>query len=126
MSHNLPEMKLDISGLIDDWGKRTIVSRKSTTLTASKRYSGSFANVLSGTVWIQPVQKTTLGGLVGVRRADQGLLDETTHIAIARKTLAIVASDKLLPSGETYAYDVLDTQEDPTHNTIQLRRVKHT
>ncbi len=126
MSHNLPEMKLDISGLIDDWGKRTIVSRQSTSLTASKRLSGSFAAVLSGTVWIQPVAGFTLGGTTGTRRAAQGLLDETTHIAIARKTLAVVSADKLLPSGETYAYDVLDTQEDPTHNTIQLRRVKHT
>jgi hypothetical protein len=119
VSHNLPGMQADISGLIDDWGKRTVVSRLSSTLTASKRYSGSFAAVLSGTVWVQPV-----GG--SLKRSDPGLMDETTHIAIARKGIAIQAADRLAPSGETYLYDVLHIDEDPTHNTIQLRRVKRT
>lgn len=127
MSHDLAGMKSDISGLIDDWGARTIVSRLSSTLTASKRLSGTFVNKLSGIVWIQPIaMKGTLGGLTTVHRSPQGLLDETTHIAITRKTLAVQANDKLLPSGETYPYDVLDNEENPTHNTIQLRRVKHT
>ena len=129
MSHDLAGMQSDISGLIDDWGKRTIVSRLSATLTASKRLSGTFVNKLSGIVWIQPIpMKGTLmgAGPTTVRRSLQGLLDETTHIAISRKTLAIQANDKLLPSGETYLYDVLDNEENPTHNTIQLRRVKHT
>jgi hypothetical protein len=114
-------MKADISGLIQDWGKRTIVSRLSGTMTASKRFSGSFVNVLSGTVWIQPVMDSQQGRF---KRDDYGINDETTHLAIARKTLLVKASDKLLPSGESYEYDVLDLQEDPTHNTIQLRRVK--
>ncbi len=119
MSHYLTGMKADVSGLIDDWGKRTVVSRLSSTLTASKRYSGSFVGVLSGTLWIQPV-----GG--SMKRSDPGLMDETTHIAIARKTIAVQAADRLAPSGETYLYDVLHVEEDPTHNTIQLRRVKRT
>jgi hypothetical protein len=106
MSHYLAGMKLDVSGLIDDWGKRTVVSRLSGTMTAAKKFSGTFVNVLSGTLWIQPVQDT--------------------HLAIARKTLALKAADRLAPSGESYLYDVLDLQEDPTHNTIQLRRVKRT
>jgi hypothetical protein len=123
MSHYLAGMKLDVSGLIDDWGKRTVVSRLSGTMTAAKKFSGTFVSVLSGTLWIQPVQDTQQGLF---KRTEYGLNDETTHLAIARKTLALKAADRLAPSGESYLYDVLDLQEDPTHNTIQLRRVKRT
>jgi hypothetical protein len=114
-------MQADVSGLIDDWGRRAVVSRLSGTLTASKRVSGSFVNVLSGTVWIQPVQDSQQGLF---KRTDYGLNDETTHIAIARKGLLLKAADRIAYSGESYLYDVLDLQEDPTHNTVQLRRVK--
>ena len=114
-------MKLDISGLIDDWGVNTVILRKSTVQTSSGRFSGVYSAVLSGTLWVQP---RTDGGMSV--RITGGLLDETTHVAISRKTLSIQAADRLLPSGSAYVYDVLDTDEDPTHNTIQLRRVKRT
>ncbi len=110
-------MKADISGLISEWGIRSSIKRLSGSLNASKRFSGSFITKSSGLIWIQP-------DAGNYRRGEPGQIEETTHVAFASKTLNVVSGDRILPSGDSYEYDVLDIQENPTHNAVMLRRVK--
>lgn len=113
-------MKVDISGLIDDWGKRCLVSRFSANVTASARSSGTFVNVASGVFWIQPV-----AGSSG--RKEKGLEDRTTHMMFARLSSSFKAEDRISASGESYLYDVVSVDgENPTHLEIQLERIKRT
>ena len=117
MGHNLNGMRADISTLIDDWGKNCVISRFSSTLNASGRHSGSYVGVSSGTYWIQPVQGMS-------SKEMEGFHEETTHIMFARVTANVQADDKVLPSGETYLYDVLAPIENQPHTMFQLKRVK--
>jgi hypothetical protein len=113
----LAGMLLDISGLIAEWGVRSTVTRLSGSLNASKRFSGAFVAKASGSVWIQPEDGN-------YRRGDAGALEETTHLAYVRKALNVLSGDRLLPVGDSYEYDVLSIDENPTHNVVLLRRVK--
>jgi len=113
----LDQAKMDISGLISEWGVTAVVTRASGSLNGSGRFSGTFVTKTSGTVWIQP-------DMGNYRRDLPGVLEETSHVAFARKTLNVLSGDRLLPAGDTYEYDVLDIQENPTHNVVMMRRVK--
>jgi len=113
----LAQARLDISGLITTWGVGSRITRMSGSLNATGRLSGTFVSKTSGAFWIQP-------DTGNYRRDLPGKLEETTHVAFARKTLDVRSGDRILPSGDTYEYDVLDLQENPTHNVVMLRRVK--
>ena len=96
---------------------RRQVFSASGTLTASKRLSGSFVNVASGTFWIQPLTGYSA-------RKMQGLEERTTHMMFAKLTSSFKAEDRIAPSGESYLYDVLAVDSNPTHFEVQLQRVK--
>jgi hypothetical protein len=113
----LTQAKLDFSGLLTVWGTASRVTRMSGSLNSTGRLSGSFVAKTSGTLWIQP-------DAGNYRRDLPGKIEETTHVAFVRKTLDVRSGDRVLPSGDTYEYDVLDLQENPTHNVVMLRRVK--
>ena len=119
MSENLAGIKADVSGLISTWGKRCIVSRLSSTLTTSGRTSGSFMVKSSGTFWVQPKAGYS-------KRSNAGLLEDTSHLLLARLSASLLPEDRVLPSGDTYSYDVLDVAEWPTHYLVQMKRVKRT
>ncbi len=116
MAENLDAMKLDMSGLIVNWGKRCTVQRKSATLTGAGRYSGSYAVVASGTFVIEPVRANS-------RRQEAGLLTDTTHLVYGRFNATLQAEDRLYASGVTYFYDVLGQENEPQHVRLQVKQV---
>lgn len=121
MSHDLPKMKLDVSGLLDDWGVRSIFKHFSGSTDGSGRRSGAWVAFASGTSWIQPV-----GDMGADVRQPEGVVEATTHIMFARTTVTLKAEDRVAATGETYEYDISDVAEYPTHREYHLRRVKRT
>ncbi len=125
MSENVPDMKLDVSALIGNWGKRCTVSRLSISQNAAGRMSGTYASVASGTFIIEPYSKKGRGG--GGGRADPGFLDETSHVIFGRYGVNVQAEDRVFASGESFFYDVLNVNpNNGVHAEIYARQVKRT
>jgi hypothetical protein len=131
----LPQMQADIDQLISNWGKRHLITRASGSLNTAGRFSGTFVAQASGLVWIQPFTGE-------YKRGDGGILDKVACIAFVSKSLDVRTGDKLLAmepmtaydqvlygeplTGQSiyFEYDVLDCQDNPTHNLFALRKAK--
>jgi hypothetical protein len=114
----LTQMQAQFNSLLDSgWGKPTLITRFSGTKDAAGHVSGSYSTLAaSEQVWIQ-----TLAGRSSI---DTKNLDaETTHIAFQKLTgIFLRPKDRLLPSGATYYYDVINTEEFETHRMSQLKQ----
>jgi hypothetical protein len=91
---------------------------------ATGRKTGSYTSLLASgateKVWIQP-----LAGDSDIQA--QGLNSETTHLAYQKWSgTALVAKDRILPSGQTFAYDVIRAQVYETHRRAELKQVMRT
>jgi len=140
----LGAMKLDISGLIETWGCDAAIRRRVVGVNKSGRASGTYkvAGVSSvgygatlpsltfvsgsfpsgtfrtGKVWVQPFSGYS-------KRAEGGLMDETTHIMFVRKSVAVLlGEDRVSLANDSYEYDVLYPEDNPTHVVYHLQRVK--
>jgi hypothetical protein len=117
----LTQMRAQFNSLIDaGWGKNFILTRFSGSPNAAGHLSGSFATVslFSGErIWIQ--------ALAGRSSIDTKNLDaETTHLAFQKISgaTALIPKDRVLPSGATYVYDVINTEVFETHRMSQLKQ----
>jgi hypothetical protein len=114
-------MRAQVAEQIQGAGVRCNVLRFNPTTDATGKKTGSYTSLVSGGVneimWIQPI-----GG--GSDIQDEGLNAETTHYVFqAHEGVALVAKDRILPSGETYAYDVLQPNVLETHRRAELKQV---
>ena len=120
----LPTMRQDMSGLINDWGSICVVKRRNQAIrNAAGMVSAPFSTVGSDTMWIQPISSTRAIFQSGVK--EFGILDKTTHMCFSRFAgPSVQNSDQITAAGETYAYDVLSSQLLSTHRLIYLQQVK--
>ncbi len=109
----------DVSGLLSEWGKRGVLSHLSGTVVEGGFISGTFVDFASGTFWVQPARVTGF-------RAEFGLDARTTHVALARLSPTLRLEDRVSVDGETYPYDVVGVEENPSHQWVQLQRVVRT
>jgi hypothetical protein len=106
---------------INDWAANCAVTRISTTTDDAGHKVGSYASQFaSEKIWIQP--------RFGRSTVDQvNVLSETTHFGYQQHDgNAILAKDRILPSGDTYAYDVLAVHVKESNRLLELRRVART
>jgi len=115
----LPGMKSEINALILEWGKNCSISRFVSTLNAQGRLSGSFVvQAATQKLWIQPI-----GGTSDV--AELGIDEQTTHLAWEDYTgFEMEAKDRVLPSGESYAYDVIRVHREESQLVTELKLVR--
>ncbi len=111
-------MRAQFDSLLDaGWGSPCKVSRLSGTTDAEGEISGTFATLASGErIWIQP--------LAGRSMIDaRGLNAETTHLAFQKITgVKLMPKDRILPSGESYVYDVMRAHVLETHRMAELKQ----
>lgn len=119
----LPTMRLDISGLISDWGISCKVHRKPATRNVAGQVSGSIVSVGTELVWLQPYAGRARGR--GESHIDPGILDKSTVEAFVRYSgVAMQVDDRLVATGQAYEYDVLSVQVLDTHQYLWLQQVK--
>lgn len=115
----LPGMKAELNALVQEWGKNCSISRFVSTLNAQGRLSGNFVTqAASEKLWIQP---TGGGSDVG----DIGIDEQTTHLAWQDFAgVEMQAKDRVLPSGESYAYDVIRVHRQESQLVTELKLVR--
>jgi hypothetical protein len=118
----LAAMRAQFQSVLNDWGVSCDVLRLVATKNAAGKLSGAYASLVSGgvdeTIWIQPV-----GGESNISNA--GLNSETTHLAYYRFSgTALVAKDRILPSGSEFAFDVIRAYTRETHREAELKQVR--
>lgn len=118
-SPHLPGMKAEITALVLEWGKDCNISRFVSVLNTQGRLSGSFVTqVPSQKLWIQPV-----GGASDV--VEQGIDEQTTHLAWEDFAgFEMKAKDRVLPSGESYEYDVIRVHRQESQLVTELKLVR--
>lgn len=116
----LAQMRAQVDDVIDDWAVACAVSRfaPGTTDGAGHLTAGTFTQIAaSELVWLQPV-----GGTSRVREA--GLDAETTHLAFQKwGGVALSPKDRLLPSGQSIAYDVIKVFVHESHRMAEVKLV---
>lgn len=122
----LAAMRSQIDAQIAAWGVVCDVKRFAETADNTGRKTGAWASLVSGgvneTMWIQPFSGR-FGGSSDI--ATQGLNAETTHVAFqTHGGTALVPKDRVIPAGETFVYDVIDSQTHETHKEIMLKQVR--
>ncbi len=114
----LTQMRAQFNSLIDaGWGTPCRVTRFSGSADGAGHLSGSYATLVSGErIWIQ--------SLAGHSNIDmQNLNAETTHVAFQKLSGAVLrAKDRILQSGATYVFDVINTEPFETHRMSQLKQ----
>lgn len=118
----LVQMRAQFNSLLDaGWGKPFVLTRLSgAAVNAAGHLSGSFNSIMlfSGErIWIQ-----SLAGRSSID--NKNLNAETTHLAYQKISgaTALKPKDRVLPSGETYVYDVINTEVLETHRMSQLKQ----
>jgi|WetSurMetagenome_2_1015567.scaffolds.fasta_scaffold94745_4 hypothetical protein len=115
----LPGMKAEINALILEWGKDCAISRFVSTLNTQGRLSGSFVTQAAAQkLWIQPT-----AGASDI--AELGIDEQTTHLAWEDFTgFEMKAKDRILPSGESYEYDVIRVHRQESQLVSELKLVR--
>jgi hypothetical protein len=116
------QMRAQVAEQIVGAGVVCDVLRFNPTTDKTGKKTGDYTTLVSGGVaevmWIQPI-----GGSSDVQ--DEGLNAETTHyIFQAYVGTALIAKDRILPSGETYAYDVIRPSVFETHRRAEVKQVR--
>lgn len=117
----LTQMRAQFNSLIDaGWGAHFVLTRLSGSVDGAGHVAGSYSPVtlVSGErIWIQ--------ALAGRSSIDtKNFNAETTHVAYQKISGATMLKpkDRILPSGATYAYDVINTEVLETHRMSQLKQ----
>lgn len=114
----LTQMKAQYESLFDaGWGKNCVVTRLSGVADTSGHITGTMKTIVSGErIWIQPNS--------GRGRIDQiNINEETTDFAYRKLAgTALLPKDRILPSGETYRYDVIYEHVFETHRMAELKK----
>jgi hypothetical protein len=114
----LAQMQAQFNSLIDaGWGIPSKITRLSGTSDAAGHYVGGQATKASGErIWIQAVAgRSNVGNM--------GLNAETTHLAFQKLTgTPLLPKDRILPSGATYVFDVVNSEVFETHRMSQVKR----
>lgn len=119
MTHPRDAWRTQAQEVIDDWAVPSVVTRFIATTDAAGKKAGSFVTQVSGElIWIQPISGTS-----DIR--EQGLNAETTHLAFQKITgFALLPKDRILPTGDTFAYDVLRALVLESHRMAELKLVR--
>lgn len=99
------------------WGSLCAVTRLSGVADSAGHISGSFASIsASERIWIQPLAgRSSIG--------NKNLDSETTHLAFQKWSgAALKPKDRILPAGETYAYDVIRAHVLESHRMAELKQ----
>ncbi len=113
-------MREDHRALVLEWGKNTVVSRFVSVVVAGGRESGSFVSSATEIMWVQPI-----GGFSDIK--EQGLDEATTHLLFQYWSgYTVQAKDRILPSGETFRYDVIRSNLKESHRVSELKQVRRT
>jgi len=104
--------------VINDWAANCTVSRATITTDDSGRKVRSYASVATAEkIWIQP-----LSGEESVQ--PEGVEAQTTHRAFQQRDgYALEPNDRILPSGGTYAFDVVAAHVYESHRQAQVKQV---
>ena len=115
----LPGMKAELTALVLEWGKNCAISRFVSTLNTQGRLSGSFVTQAAAQkLWIQPA-----GGASDV--VEQGIDEQTTHLAFEDFAgFEMKAKDRVLPSGDSYEYDVIKVHRQESQLVTELKLVR--
>jgi len=119
MSAPLAAMRAQFNSLLSGqgWGSLCAVTRLSGTVDSAGHISGSFASLASSVrIWIQPI--------AGRSSIDNKNLNaETTHLGFQKYSgTALRPKDRVLPSGETYSYDVIRAHVFDSHRMCELKQ----
>ncbi len=99
------------------WGSLCRVTRLSGVADSAGHISGSFATLVSGErIWLQAI--------AGRSSIDNKNLDaETTHLAFQKWSgTALRPKDRVLPSGESYVYDVIRAHLLESHRMAEVKQ----
>ncbi len=117
----LTQMRAQFNSLLDaGWGAAFSLTRLSASANAAGHLSGSFATVtlVSGErIWIQ--------ALSGRSSLDtKNLNAETTHVGFQKVSGSTVLKpkDRVLPTGGSYVFDVIESEVFETHRMSQLKQ----
>ncbi len=111
-------MRAQFDSLLDaGWGVNCVITRLSGSVDSEGEVSGSYVTLTaSERVWIQPLAGRSLID-------NKGLNAETTHLAFQKIAgTKLLPKDRILPSGETYVYDVMRTHTLETHRMSELKQ----
>ena len=117
----LTQMRAQFNSLLDaGWGAPFTLTRLTGSANATGRISGSFASVTLNSgerIWIQAI-----AGRSSIET--KNLNAETTHLAYQKISgaTALKPKDRVLPSGSTYVFDVINTEVFETHRMSQLKQ----
>lgn len=117
----LSAMRAQFNALLDaGWGAPFTLTRFSGVADGAGHLSGTFATVslVSGErIWIQ-----ALSGRSSIDT--KNLNAETTHLAFQKVSgsTIIKPKDRILPSGATYVFDVIESEVFETHRMSQLKQ----
>ena len=111
-------MQGQFGSLIDaGWGIPSSITRLSGSVDQAGHVNGIYRTLASGErIWIQAV--------AGRSSIDTKNLDaETTHIAFSKLSgTQLMPKDRILRSGDTYAFDVINSETWETHRFSQLKQ----
>ncbi len=117
----LSQMRAQFNSLIDaGWGTPFALTRLSGVADAAGHLSGSFA-----TVSLQSGERIWIQSITGRSSIEtKNLNAETTHVAYQKISGATILKpkDRVLPTGATYAFDVIATEVLETHRLSQLKQ----
>jgi len=115
------EIRAEAAAEIDAWAIPCNVLRYVASTDASGRKTGSYVSqTTTEKLWIQPA-----GG--GADTREFGISAETTHLAFQNYSgFVLEAKDRIVPSGQTYAYDVIRALVYESHRLSELRQVPRT
>jgi hypothetical protein len=122
----LTGMRAQAAAQIQGNGVNCDVKRATLTTDGTGRKLEVYNSLVSGGVnermWIQPFTGK-FGGNSAIQV--QGRYAETSHLAFqAWGGVALIAKDRIMPSGGTFVYDVIESQLFETHRETMLKQVR--
>lgn len=119
MTAPLAEMRAQVDAVMADWAVNCSVSRFSpgTTDAAGHLSAGTFASVATA----EPIWLQAIGGSSRIR--ELGLDAQTTHLAFQKWSgVALQPKDRLLPSGQSVAFDVIRAHVYESHRMAEVKQ----
>lgn len=112
------EIRAEAEAEINAWATACNVTRFVSTTDFSGRKTGTWVSQsATELIWIQPASGTA-------DTREFGISAETTHLAFQQHDgFALQAKDRILPTGQTYEYDVLRALVYESHRLAELKLV---
>lgn len=112
------QMRAQFDSLIDaGWGTPCKVTRFSGSKNSAGHISGTFTTLVSSErLWIQALSGRSNVGVMALNA-------ETTHLAFQKRSgTPLLPKDRILLSGDTYVYDVMNSQIFESHRMSELKQ----